>query len=628
MTTWRPALGAIVQRDGRTSFSVWAPAAESVDVVIERHQSLDQRALARQPDGVFTRMVDEVGAGCRYRYRLNGDDVLLPDPASRFQPDGVHGASMTVDPGAFRWTDERWTGIPLSDLVIYELHVGTFTPEGTFSAAIDHLADLAALGVSAIELMPVADFPGRRNWGYDGAALFAPARCYGTPDHLRRLVDAAHHAGLAVILDVVYNHVGPDGAYLPAFSPYFFTTRHHSPWGAGINFDGEHSRHVRALFVENALHWIHEYHVDGLRLDATHAIRDDGPRHFIAELTASVRAFAPPRHVHVIAEDDRNLAPLVIPQEDGGFGVDAVWADDFHHQMRRRLAGDRDGYYSDYSGSTADIAATIRHGWFYRGQHSAYKQAPRGSDPSAVPPARFVVCLQNHDQVGNRAFGERLHHQIDAAAYRAASALLLVLPQTPLLFMGQEWAASSPFLYFTDHTVELGRRVTEGRRSEFARFAAFADAGARARIPDPQALATFEASRLDWAERDREPHAGIARLYAALLAFRREWLSRSDPQDAGTARGLDDETLLLNRRGHDGSALAVVTRFRPGAVRLPIATAETACRVLLTSDDPPFTATAAPPILVDARGDHALLQFHGPGTVILRVTGDMEVSAA
>ncbi|HXH06040.1 MAG TPA: malto-oligosyltrehalose trehalohydrolase, partial [Vicinamibacterales bacterium] len=519
---WAPFFGA-VPVDGGARFRVWAPGARAVTVVVETGAAAGEHALAREPDDTFTAVVGGARPGDRYRLRRDGGPPM-PDPASRFQPEGVHGPSEIVDPAAFEWHDTDWPGVAAGDLVLYELHVGTFTPEGTFAAAAARLPYLRDLGVTAIELMPVADFPGRRNWGYDPAALFAPARCYGPPDDLRRLVDTAHALGLAVHLDVVYNHLGPDGAYLAAFSPPFFTDRHRSPWGAGVNLDGPGSAMVRRFLIENALHWLHEYHIDGLRLDATHALADDGPRHFLAELASAVHAAARGRPALVIAEDSRNLAVLVREPDEGGWGLDGVWADDFHHVVRVMLAGDRDGYYADYEGTTAELAATLRDGWLYQGRMSRYLGAPRGSDPRGVPKRKFVIAIQNHDQVGNRAFGDRLHHAIDPAAYRAASALLLLAPETPLLFMGQEWAATTPFLYFTDHGPELGARVSAGRRREFARFAAFRDERARARIPDPQAESTFLASRLRWEEPERPPHGAVLRLYRRLLALRRELL--------------------------------------------------------------------------------------------------------
>jgi maltooligosyltrehalose trehalohydrolase len=581
--------------------------------------------LTPEADGMFSGWVTDAAPGHRYRYRLNGGDAY-PDPASRFQPDGVHGPSMIVSPWTFEWTDGRWTGVPLADLVIYELHVGTFSQSGSFAGVMSHLPALRDLGITAIELMPVAAFPGERNWGYDGVDLFAPARCYGLPDDLRRLVDAAHRHGLAVIIDVVYNHLGPDGAYLQQFSPHYFTQRHHSPWGAGVNLDGEHSRRVREFFIENALHWIHEYHLDGVRLDATHAIQDESPQHFLAELADRVHGSTGGRHVHVIAEDDRNLARIVTAADAGGWGLDAVWADDFHHQVRRAVAGDADGYFRDYRGTSEDIAATIRQGWFFTGQHSQHRGGPRGTDAAAVPPQRFVYCLQNHDQVGNRAFGERLHHQIDLAAYRAVSALLLMLPHTPLLFMGQEWAASSPFLYFTDHHPELGRLVTEGRRREFRAFSAFAGETAGAAIPDPQAADTFLASRLDWTERGAPSHAQMLQLYTELLAIRHRHLAAASNADAATARALDADTIAIRRRARNGDLVLVVVRLRgTGSVDLgPIGSEAQPWALVLSTEAPAFTTQPAPPSLALA-GDAPVVRFSGPAAVILRARPDGEV---
>ncbi len=562
--SWHPSVGAWTG-DAGTTFRVWAPETDVVELNLER-ESVERRLLHRVGDGYFEGTFDDVGAGMLYRYRIDGHGPF-PDPASRFQPDGVHGPSMVVDPRTFEWSDTGWAGRPLADLAIYELHVGTFTPEGTFAAAERRLPFLRDLGVTAVELMPVADFPGDRNWGYDGVALFAPSRCYGSPDELRRFVDRAHQLQLVVLLDVVYNHVGPDGAYLNAFSPYYFTARHPSPWGAGVNFDGEHAAPVREFFIENALQWVLDYHIDGLRLDATHAIHDDSPRHFLAELGERVRAAAGHRHVLLIAEDHRNLARMLGSPAEDGWGMDGVWADDLHHQLRRILAGDADGYYADFAGTTADLATTLRDGWFYTGQHSAYLGQPRGTDPSPIAPYRFIVCLQNHDQIGNRAHGERLHHQVTMPAFRAASVLLLTAPQTPLLFMGQEWAASAPFLYFTDHHDALGQAVREGRRAEFGRFAAFSDPATRERIPDPQDRATFLASRIDWNQRDLEPHASTLLLHAALLALRARDPALRSAGRAWRVEALDADTVAMVR-GTASRRVVVIARLRgsgPGA---------------------------------------------------------------
>jgi len=609
---------------GGVRFRVWAPDARTVEVVPEGTTS--RHAMQAGPDGVFEAWVPGLRAGARYRLALDGG-APLPDPASRFQPEGVHGPSEVVDPARFAWTDAGFAGVPLEDLVLYELHVGTFTPEGTFAAAARRLPDLAELGVTAVELMPVADFAGMRNWGYDGAALFAPARCYGAPDDLRRFVDAAHALGLAVHLDVVYNHLGPDGAYAAAFSRRFFSERHRSPWGAGINLDGPHARGVRDFFIANSLHWIREYHMDGLRLDATHAMVDEGARHFLAELSARVRAGAG-RPVVLMAEDSRNLAHLPRPEAEGGWGLDGAWADDFHHEVRVLLAGDRDGYYVDYRGHAADLAAIVRRGWLYTGQPSKYLGRPRGTDPTGLAPRRFVFCVQNHDQVGNRAMGERLHHQVEPAAFHAAVALLLCAPQVPLLFMGQEWAASTPFRYFTDHAPELGRLVTRGRREEFRRFASFADEATRAGIPDPQDVATFEGSRLEWGERAAEPHASTLRLHRALLALRRRAPALRDARvGAHEAVALDDVTLALRREAEDGPPLVLVARLSGGGeVTVPAALLRGALPaewcIALSTEEAAF-APDARPVTATARPDGVRVAFARPGAVLLAYEGGL-----
>jgi len=630
---WSPSLGAWPDQDG-THFRVWAPTARRLEVVLENTSKTahaqtsnvsepSEISMVKAADGTFSVIVPGVGAGGRYRYRVDGQG-LYPDPASRFQPEGVHGPSEVIAPKSFVWSDSGWRGIELDDLVIYELHVGTFTPAGTFAGVIDHLEQLVELGVTAIELMPVADFPGQRNWGYDGVDLSAPARCYGRPDDLRRLVDAAHGLGLAVLLDVVYNHLGPDGNYLGVYSPFYFSKHHPTTWGAALNLDGPHSEMVRGFFIENALHWITEYHFDGLRLDATHALVDEGPRHLLAELSAAVHDFVTDRRVLLFAEDHRNLDTLVKPETEGGWGMDGVWADDFHHQIRRFLAGDREGYYRDYTGTIADLAETVRKGWFYTGQHSVNWNEPRGTDPDGIPPRRFVHCLQNHDQIGNRALGDRLHHQIDLAAYRAATALLLCSPATPLLFMGQDWAASTPFLFFTDHNQRLGQRVTEGRRSEFKNFSAFSDPEARHGIPDPQAESTFQSSKLIWEEINQEPHASVRRLYRALLHLRRtEPALHAADRASYEAAALNESAILLVRRSSSGPVILLIFQLlHGGTVDLNQHSATQTVhgrkwQIILTSEDPEFCADPCRPE-VDLSGAFPVVRFLRPSAVILR----------
>ena len=582
-------LGALPEGDA-TRFRVWAPAAEHVTLVLEpdgRTVSLDAVS-----GGYFERVVDGIDPGQRYQVRLDDGDPL-PDPASRFQPEGVHGPSEVVDPAAFAWSDADWHGVAQRDLVFYELHVGTFTPEGTFRAAAERLEYLRDLGVTAVELMPVADFPGRWNWGYDGAALYAPSRAYGTPDDLRALVDRAHGLGLAVFLDVVYNHLGPDGAYLAAFGPVF-TDRHRTPWGDAINLDDTGSRGVRDFILDNALHWLREYHLDGLRLDATHALVDDSEPHLLAELSEAVEALpGPPRTL--VAEDHRNLNTLLLPRPES-FGLDAVWADDLHHLVRNITAGDTEGYYADFAdATTADLAETLERGWFYDGRPSKTTAKPRGTSAAPIRPAQCVVCIQNHDQIGNRPAGDRLTASVEPAAYRAASALLLFAPELPLLFMGQEWAATAPFQFFTDHNAELGPLVSAGRKSEFEDFPGFGGA-----VPDPQDPATFERSRLDWSERDAPGHAHTLALYRALLALRRDLPTGIEAE----ARG---ERGLHVRRG----AYHLLAAFTDG-VTLPLPDGAAA---VLHTEQHEYAENPHPPEVTGGA-----LRFVRPGAVIVRVS--------
>jgi maltooligosyltrehalose trehalohydrolase len=588
-----PPLGATVG-DGAVVFRVWAPAARRVEV--ELYLPAGVRHVPMEPDGSAEGMVAvriaDISPGTLYKYRLDGE-VSYSDPCSRFQPEGVHGPSAVVDPRAFAWSDGGWPGLSREKLVIYELHIGTFTTEGTFHSAIERLDALRELGVGAIELLPVADFPGNRNWGYDGVALYAPARAYGGPDGLRRLVDAAHARGLGVLLDVVYNHLGPDGNYLRAFSPHYFTDRYSTPWGDAIDYDGRHARPVREYVLQNAEHWLREYHVDGFRLDATHAIYDRSEPHILAELATRARA-ATPRAIVIVAENDANDVRLVTPQADGGFGLDALWADDFHHAVHMTLTGEREGYYEDYAGGAAEIAKAVRDGFLYQGQHSRHLGRGRGTPVRGEPASAFVFCLQNHDQVGNRALGERLSQLVHPDCYLAATALLLFAPETPLLFMGQEFAASTPFLYFTDHNPDLGRLVTEGRRSEFGGFNAFHDPQLRERIPDPQAKETFLRSKLDWNEAER--HAGVPRLYRELLALRHDdpVLSHND-RAAAEAEALGERLVAVLRR-HAGEVRLLLANLGDEAVRLDAEAAilaplqGRALRLLLATDDARYRA--------------------------------------
>lgn len=539
--SWQLEMGANLGPDG-VRFRVWAPAARSVEVVFEP----DQRALALQPqsDGAWSGVDRQATAGALYRYRLDSD-AAFPDPYSRSQPQGPHGPSEVVDPNTFEWRAES-PGLAIQGLVIYQFHVGTATREGTFDAFASELPRIKALGANAIEPLPVAEFPGTRNWGYDGVDLFAPAHVYGGPEGLKRLIDAAHAHGLGVILDVVYNHLGPDGNYLRQFSPDYFTDRHSTPWGDAINYDGRHSAWVRRFVIDNARYWLTEFHADGLRLDATHAIKDDSPRHILAELSDCARA-AVAKPIVLIAETSENDVRYLRATDAGGLGMDAVWADDFHHTLRRYLAGDHEAYFSRFQGTVDEVARCINRAWL------------RGTDASGFGAWNFVYVVQNHDQIGNRALGDRLHHGIDLARYRAASVLLLFLPYTPLLFMGQEFCASAPFQYFTDHEAELGRLVTEGRRKEFAGFSAFSSESARERIPDPQAPETFERSKLPVGEASESPGREVAELYARMLRLRRgDAVLRVQDRAAMEARAVAADVLAVRRWGGGQERLLVV----------------------------------------------------------------------
>lgn len=611
-------LGATLVPEG-VRFRVWAPNAERIEVVLEGSGESGHRPLARGADGMHGGIVPGIGAGARYRYRLDGGDAF-PDPAARFQPAGVHGPSEVIDP-AFPWSDDGWPGLAADGLVVYELHVGTYTPEGTFRALIAQLPHLKALGVTAVELLPVADFPGARGWGYDGVALWAPTRAYGPPDDLRALVDAAHAAGLGVILDVVYNHLGPDGNYLRAFAADYFTDRHHTPWGEAINYDGPGSRQVRDFVIGNALSWLTDYHIDGLRLDATHAILDDSPSHILAELADRARA-AIDRQIVLIAEDERPDPTPIRDRERGGHGLDAVWADGFHHELHVRLTGEQSGYFAGYAGTADGIANAIRGGFVTPADHDD-DGAPDGDAEAAAPwlsdePARsFVFCTQNHDQVGNRAFGERLEHLVGRDAAKVAAAVLLTSPETPLIFMGEEFAASSPFQYFTDHEPDLGALVSEGRAKEFGGLGRTEDHPDP--VPDPQDEATFLRSKLDLSE--RASNASVLALYTELLRLRRE-----DPvlrvQDRARTRaaGIGD-VLALHRWTDDGHRLLLANTGTeparmawsalPAALNLP---ADADWSPLLATDEARFGGHSGLPTPndtgIDLPGKTAVLLAH------------------
>ncbi|MCU0690279.1 MAG: malto-oligosyltrehalose trehalohydrolase, partial [Polyangiaceae bacterium] len=508
-----PSLGAVVLGDHRCLFRVWAPLAKHVQV---RLLEPGGRVVGLEPGpcGYHQAVVEDVRPGARYRYVLDGQRERS-DPASRSQPEGVHGPSQVVDP-RFDWTDHRWCGIQLQDFVLYELHLGTFTPEGTFDAAAERLDDLAELGITAVEIMPVSEFPGDRNWGYDGVYPYAVHRAYGGPEACKRFVDACHRRGMAVVLDVVYNHFGPEGNYLWDYAPYF-TDRYRTPWGSAVNFDGSHCREVRRYFVENALMWITDFHVDALRLDAVHAIMDLSAKTFLEELAEAVhrRGQKLGRWVFAIGESDLNDPKLVLPRAQGGFELDAVWADDFHHAMHALLTGEHNGYYQDFGGFEHLVKA-VREGWSYAGDYSEYRKRPHGRSPRDVRAGQVVVCAQNHDQVGNRMLGERLSALVPFEALKLAAGAVLLAPFIPLLFMGEEYAETNPFQYFVSHgDCALIEAVRRGRREEFARFCW------NGSPPDPQDRATFDRSRLNYESRTAGHHNVLLQFHKELIGLRK-----------------------------------------------------------------------------------------------------------
>ena len=538
------------------TLSVWAPDAARVDLV------LTSGPVSMQPaeSGWWTSPAP-VPAGSDYRFSIDGGDPL-PDPRSPWQPAGVQGASRVLDHDTFAWTDSGWQAPPLASGVVYELHVGTFTTEGTFEAAIPRLDHLKRLGVTHVELMPVNEFPGTRGWGYDGVDLFAPHHAYGGPEGLKRLVDACHAHGLAVLLDVVYNHLGPTGNYLARFGPYF-TSRHATPWGDAVNLDGPGSDGVRRFLCDNALMWLRDYHADGLRLDAVHALIDTSSTHILEQLAAEVDALEATlgRHLVLVAETDQNDPRLVRGRESGGYGIDAQWSDDFHHALHVALTGERRGYYEDFE-ALRHLAEALEHAFVYRGAYSPHRKRAHGRSPEGLPAARFVHCMQNHDQVGNRAQGERSSHLMSVGRLKIAAALVLMPPYVPLLFQGEEWGTTAPFQYFTEHEdPDLARAVSEGRRREFAAFGWQPED-----VPDPQAPETFVRSRLDWTEMAREPHASLLAWHRDLITFRRRRAAVGTGDERPRA-GYDDKAGWLTVSFGDRT---LVCNLGPRAQHVPL----------------------------------------------------------
>jgi maltooligosyltrehalose trehalohydrolase len=566
--------GAECRSDGSVSFRLWAPAARRVELCLGNAKDPMRFPLDRRDNGWFELVTNAAGAGTKYKFRIDNEREV-PDPASRFQPQDVNGPSEVIDPDAFDWQDLAWRGRPWEEAVIYELHVGAFTPRGTFAAIAEHLDYLSDLGITALELMPVGDFPGQRNWGYDGVFPFAPDSTYGRPEDLKELIQSAHSRDIMVLLDVVYNHFGPEGNYLGSYAPQFFTDRHRTPWGKGINFDGPESRVVRDFFIDNALYWLNEYHFDGLRLDAVHAITDDSELHILAELADAVRkSLGQDRHIHLVLENDSNQSRYLRRSEGcQPQAYTAQWNDDIHHALHVLITGERDGYYCDYSKQPIDqLGRCLINGFAFQGETSLHRDSqPRGESTDGLPLTAFISFMQNHDQIGNRAFGERITNIADPAAVRAAAAILLLAPSPPMIFMGEEFGAETPFLFFCDFKGDLAAAVTAGRRDEFARFSKFTDPADRERIPDPNAVTTFEASRLNWNVITQPRHREWLGLYRQLLKLRRD---RILPLLSTACRVQADYEVRGNRgltarwKFSDNSQLTLVANLRSESLSL------------------------------------------------------------
>jgi maltooligosyltrehalose trehalohydrolase len=594
-------IGAACLSDGGVLFRVWAPRRQRVTVVLEHEGDRRVFPLVAEGNGYFSALSFEARPGTLYRFRLDEGDALHPDPASRFQPQGPSGPSQVVDPMAFAWTDAGWAGASLRGQVFYEMHIGTFTAERTWAAAARELAELADLGVTCLEMMPIADFAGQFGWGYDGVDLFAPTHLYGEPDDLRRFVDQAHRHGLAVILDVVYNHLGPAGNYLKHFSADYFTDRHATDWGEAINFDGPESEPVREFFLANARAWIEEFHFDGLRLDATQSIFDESPEHIVAALAREVRVAARGRATIMVAENEPQHSHLVRPAAEGGYGLDALWNDDLHHSALVALTGKREAYYTDYTGSPQELVSAAKWGFRYLGQRSKCQRERRGTPAIDLPPACFVGFIENHDQVANTAHGWRLHRLTSPGRYRAMTAYLLLGPGTPMLFQGQEFASSAPFLYFADHRGELGAKVREGRAAFLAQFPSIATPEMMATLPDPTSLDTFEQCTLNFDE--RRLHQSIYRMHRDLLRLRR----RDPVMSAQRPRGVDGavlgpEAFVLRFFGESGADRLLVVNLgadlaiNPAPEPLLASPADALWRIRWSSDDVRYGGAGIAPV--------------------------------
>jgi maltooligosyltrehalose trehalohydrolase len=593
--------GAEVLADG-VDFRVWAPLRKAVQVIIVDAcgNELARRDMKPESNGSFSRRMRNANPGTLYTFQLDDDPKKYPDPASRFQPQGVHGPSQVIDPGRFEWSDEAWPGVQLKGQVLYELHIGTFTLEGTWTAATEKLRLLLDLGITLIEVMPIAAFPGMFGWGYDGTYWFAPTQLYGGPDDFRMFVDQAHRLGIGVILDVVYNHFGPSGNYTGEFSPYFRSTKHHTDWGDAINFDGENCEPVREFVASNAAYWIREYHLDGLRLDALHSIIDESKEHIISRLTREARSAAGNRTVLIFGENEFQQVHYLVRREEGGYGIDGLWNDDFHHACRVAATGNTEGYYGDYLGTPHELVSAIRLGYLYQGQWNARQVKGRGSPSRNIAAPKLVHFLQNHDQVANSARGLRTHALTTPGRQRALTALLLLGPETPMLFMGQEFNASNPFQFFADHDPELARLIRRGRRESMWQFPSAIGFDGASKLADPSDPATFAASKIDWSERER--NMNVVDLHRDLLELRRNDAVFSQ-QDKAAIEGsaIGPEAFLLrwfDAANDDRLALfnlgRQIDRYPP-AEPLLAPPPNRQWQLLWSSEDPQYGGKGTPP---------------------------------
>lgn len=610
----RLPIGAEVQSGGGVHFRVWSPRRRHVQVAFP--DSGVTVSLEAEPDGYFSGLAPDARVGQLYGYQLDDEARLYPDPASRSQPAGPHGHSEIIDPSSFAWNDSNWRGAPLKGQVLYEMHVGTFSPEGTWGGALLRLPHLADLGVTLVELMPVAEFAGNFGWGYDGVDLFAPTRLYGTPDDFRRFVDAAHLAGIGVVLDVVYNHFGPAGNYLGQFSTHYLSQKHQTDWGDAINYDSDHCQPVREMMISNAGYWIDEFHIDGLRLDAVHAIVDDSEDHLLAAMTRRVREAGGSRSTLLFAENESQHTHLLRSVEQQGFGLDAAWNDDFHHSARVAMTGHNEYYYGDYQGTPQELISALKWGYLYQGQWNSRQRRLRGAPGLDLRGEQFVIFLQNHDQVGNSPHGLRTHAMTSPGRYRALTALWALAPGTPLIFQGQEFLASAPFLYFADHEPELSKLVREGRMAELRHFRSLAGFEGREHFDDPCDPATFEKCKLDWSE--VESHATAYAMHRDLLRLRRE-----DPvfsaQRADRIHGavIADEAFLLRYFGEAGDDRLLLVNlgrdleWRPMAEPLLVPPADSEWRLLWSSDSPRYGGLGTAPL------DPRSWYLHGHAAVVL-----------